>query len=135
MPETPKEKNVILLLDAYIKRRTNLNSKLQLAGYETELTNSGFHALSLLEKSQEAKKGPYCMVLLVGDSEDMPAKEVLLLMRNIEQSKKQLPILFIHEDDDPDIIMETIVEGANDYIVEIENNGKILGKVQKIIPI
>jgi PleD family two-component response regulator len=135
MSEKVQKKDVVLIIDESTTRKNNLSSKLRHIGYATEVCSSGFHAIHLVEKIGMSASKLYRIVLIVGDSTDMPAREVLLLMRNVIQSKEKLPILFLHEDNDPDNILETIKDGANDYIVDLQNYGKILGKVQKFAPI
>jgi PleD family two-component response regulator len=135
MSATTEKKNVILIIDENTTRKNNLSSKLRHVGYATELCSSGFHAVHLLEKIERDNSKCYRLILIIGDTADMPGREVLLLMRNVIESKNKLPILILHEDSDPDNILQTIKEGANDYIVDIENYGKVLTKVQKFAPI
>ncbi|MCF8058782.1 MAG: response regulator [Bacteriovoracaceae bacterium] len=129
-----KKENIVLIIDQNPTRKNNISSRLRMMGYTTELTSSGFHAISLLEKSNNSKKF-YKMIVILGESEDMPGREILLLMREVNESKKKLPILFVNPENDPDHILQVIREGANDYIVEIQNDGQIVSKVQKIAPL
>jgi PleD family two-component response regulator len=111
-----------------------MSSRLRMMGYATEMSASGFQAIHLLEAAQKQKKS-YRLILIVGDSEDMPGREILLLMRNINESKKSLPILYVHKDKDPDEILNIMKEGANDYIVEGPNDGQIVTKIKKYAPL
>ena len=135
MNETIQKKSVVLIIDENTTRKNNLSSKLRHVGYATELSSSGFHAIHLIEKGAKSDSKLYKLVLIVGDSSDMPGREILLLMRNLVESKEKLPILFLHEDNDPESILETMKEGANDYIVDLQNYGKVITKVQKFAPI
>lgn len=103
-------------------------------GYSTELCSSGFQAIYLLEQSANLRKS-YAIVLILGESEDMPGREVLLLARQVNESKQKLPILYINKDRDPDEILQIIKEGANDYIVEGQSDSQIVAKIQKFAPL
>lgn len=103
-------------------------------GYDTELMSSGFQVLHRLEESRDKKTKSYCLVLILGDSEDMPGREIMLLSREVKKDKTKLPILYVAKENDPDYIIQMIKEGANDYIVETSNEGQILSKVQKLVP-
>lgn len=129
-----KKENIVLIIDQNANRRNNLSSRLRMMGYSTELSSSGFHSIALLEEAQKQKKF-YRIILIMEDAEDMPGREILLLMRTINTSKTALPILYINKDKDPDEILEVIKDGANDYIVESHNDGQIVTKVKKFAPI
>lgn len=130
-------KNTILLVDQNPTRRNNLSSRLRMMGYTIEIASSGFQAIHLLEDTQtnQYNKKRYRLILILGDSEDMPGREILLLMREIIKEKAKLPILLGNPDDDPENILKMIKEGANDYIVDMKNDGKIVNKITKIAPI
>lgn len=130
-----KKENVILIVDQNATRKNNLSSRLRMIGYSTELISSGFQTLSLLEKSRDKKITNYRMVIIIGDSEDMPGREVLLLAREISKDKSKLPILYVARENDPDLIVQIIKEGANDYLVETSNEAPIVNKIQKLAPI
>lgn len=129
-----KKENIVLIIDQNPTRRNNLSSRLRMMGYSTELSSSGFHSISLLEEAQKQKKF-YRLILIVGEAEDMPGREILLLMRAINTSKTALPILYVNKDKDPDEILNVIKDGANDYIVESHNDSQIVTKVKKFAPI
>lgn len=129
-----KKENIVLIIDQNPNRKNNLSSRLRMMGYTTELSASGFHAISLLEESQKRIKS-YRLILILGDAEDMPGREILLLMRTINQNKTSLPILYVNEDKDPEEIIKVIKEGANDYIVDVQNEGQIVSKVKKFAPL
>lgn len=129
-----KKENIVLIIDQNANRKNNLSSRLRMMGYSTELCSSGFQAVHLLEQSEKSKK-TYSIVLIIGESEDMPGREILLLARQINDSKTKLPILYINKDKDPDEILQIIKEGANDYIVESHNDSQIVSKIQKFAPI
>ena len=129
-----KKENIVLIIDQNPNRRNNLSSRLRMMGYSTELSSSGFHSISLLEEAQKQKKF-YRLILIVGEAEDMPGREILLLMRAINTSKTALPILYVNKDKDPDEILNVIKDGANDYIVESHNDSQIVTKVKKFAPI
>jgi CheY-like chemotaxis protein len=126
--------NIVLIVDQNATRKNNLSSRLRMMGYTTELISSGFQAIHLLEQSEKLKKS-YAIVIILGESEDMPGREVLLLSRQLVKNKNKLPILYINKDKDPDEILQIIKEGANDYIVEGQNDSQIVAKVQKFAPL
>ncbi len=129
-----KKENIVLIVDQDHTRKNNISSRLRMMGYSTELSSSGFQAISLLEESNTSSK-VYKLVVIVGESEDMPGREILLLMRQVNDNKKRLPILFVNPENDPTHIIQVIKEGANDYIVETQNDGQIVTKIQKLAPL
>lgn len=130
-----KKEVVVLIVDQNTNRKSNLSVRLRVSGYSTELTSSGFHAIHLLEKSLKSEQKSYNIIIILGNSEDMPGREILLIMRTVIKDKKKLPILYVSNDDDPDEILKIIHEGANDYIVDSGSEGQILPKVMKLAPI
>lgn len=129
-----KKENIVLIIDQNANRKNNLSTRLRMIGYSTEISSSGFQAIHLLEQSEKSNKS-YSIVLILGESEDMPGREILLLARQINSSKTKLPILYINKDKDPDEILQIIKEGANDYIVEGQNDSQIVTKIQKFAPL
>ena len=132
-----KNKNLLLLVDENPTRRNNLSSRLRMLGYGIEICSSGFQAIHLLEETllnKESNKN-YRLILVLDDSEDMSGREIMLLMRELVKDKAKLPILIGHPDDDPENILKIIKEGANDYIVDVKNDGKIITKIKKVAPI
>jgi len=127
--------NVILVIDQNLNRRNNLSARFRMQGYAVEFVSSGLQALNYLEENVENKSKGYKLVLIMEDSEDMPGREIMLLMREIIPKKSDLPILMANKDNDPTVIIETIQEGANDYIVDLQNEGKIMNKVLKFAPL
>lgn len=127
--------NVVLIVDMNQTRRNNLSSRLRILGYQTELMSSGCQAIHRIEKMKEQNSMHFCLILLIGDSEDMPAREILLLSREIRKDKKKLPILYVHRETDPNAVIQTLQEGANDVLVEDSNEGPIVTKIQKLAPL
>lgn len=130
-----KKENVILIMDQNPNRKNKLSTRLRMLGYHTELISSGFQALNKLEEMKEKNLKLYRLFLIIGDSEDMPGREILMLSREVKKDKNKLPILFVSKESDPDIIIQTLKEGANDYLVEGENEGPIVTKIQKLAPL
>ncbi len=137
IPMGSLNKNIILLVDQNPTRRNNLSSRLRMLGYTIEIASSGFQALHLLEDSNFNKYNQkrYRLVLVLDDSEDMPGREIMLLMREVVKEKNKLPILLGSGDNDPEHILNIIKEGANDYIVDVKNDAKIVSKVTKVAPL
>ncbi|MCR9205735.1 MAG: response regulator [Halobacteriovoraceae bacterium] len=130
-----KKENVILIVDQNLNRKNNLSTRLRMLGYHTELISSGFQVLSKLEETKENNLKVYRLVLIIGDSEDMPGREIILLSREVRKDKAKLPILYVSSENDPDEILQTLKEGANDYLVVSESEGPIVSKVQKLAPL
>lgn len=102
--------NPILFVSADIAKRDNIASRLRYSQFNTELTTSGFHAINLVEEAKRANE-VFSMILLLGPSEDMPADEITSLVRTIF-NKKELPILYLAFDNDPNQKQEIINLGA-----------------------
>ncbi len=127
--------DIVLIVDQNIQRRSNLATKLRLMGYTTELSSSGLHVVHLLEQAIDYKLKSYSGLIIVENSEDMPGREIMLLTRNIEKDKERFPILLLSKGHDPEEILLAIQEGANEYIIDFDNQGKILDKVKKHFPL
>ena len=83
----------ILVIDGDKGRSQSLALRLRLNGHDVELCSSGFRAVHLLEAE---KSQPYALVLIGGDAEDMPGREVLLLARTIVKEKGSAPHSLLH---------------------------------------
>ncbi len=115
----------VLIADENIQHRDILASKLRFQGFHVELANGGFHLLHLLEKYWD-----FNLVILHGDMGDMPAEEMVSLVRTTKD-KKELPILFISNKGDPKEIGEMISSGASEYLVKSPNFQPVLERVNK----
>ncbi len=135
MNKTTVKSNIVLIVDQNIQRRSNLATKLRLMGHITEVSSSGFQVIHLLEQAINYKAKSYSGLIIAEDSEDMPAREIMLLSRNIFKNKERFPILFLSKNHDPDDILLTIQEGANEYIIDYENQAKVLEKFKKHFPL
>lgn len=135
MNNKSQKTDIILVIDQNIQRRSNLAVKLRLMGYATEVSSSGFQAIHLLEEAQDFNLKAYRGLIITEDSEDMPGREIMLLVRNIMPSKDKFPIFYLSKITDPDEIIQIIHEGANEYIVAFENQSKIIEKISKHITI
>ncbi len=126
----------ILIVDAHKMRAHNLSSRLRLNGHKTEICDSGFRALYLLESESEGQKNgegpPYLLLTISGDLKDMPGREVLLLARNLFD-KKQMPILFFTEEKPkPELAQQMKTEGANACFSAEDSFQSILDRVQEL---
>lgn len=135
MSNTTRKINIVLIVDQNIQRRSNLATKLRLMGHTTEVSSSGFQVIHLLEQAIAFKTKSYSGLIIAEDSEDMPAREIMLLTRNLFKDKTHFPILFLSKNHDPNDILLTIQEGANEYIVDFENQAKVLEKTKKHFPL
>ena len=128
------KKKAILIIDANKKRSLNLSSRLRLKGYPLESYSSGMQALKCLESSSPSQTY-YTLVILSGDSKEMPAREILSLIRNIA-SKKDLPILFLfsesqkERDEDE---LQAIQEESNSWAVHTDPFQDILAKIDALM--
>ena len=127
----PHKTNIVLIVDKNAQRRSNLATKLRLMGYNVEISDSGFQVIHLLEQAQEFSTKSYSGLIITENSEDMPAREIMLLSRNIYSDKEKFPILYLSKNHDPDDILLTIKEGANEYIVDLENQANVINKFRK----
>ena len=115
-----------MIIDSKASRRDSLASRFRLQGYAIELSNSGFQALSQIEKDPD-----YNTIIVLGNSSDMPAFELIGLVRDIRK-KDKLQILFVDKKADQEEVLEIFKLGANDYIVYSEKVfGILLEKVEK----
>jgi DNA-binding response OmpR family regulator len=106
----------IIVLSENLKLRNILAGKLRIEGLDVELADGGFHLLHLLERF----KDNYQMIIINEDMLDMPAFEIITLIR-LNKSKAQLPILFISQNGSEEEIDEMILKDANEYIVQTGN--------------
>lgn len=115
----------ILIADDSIQHRDILASKLRFLGFHVELASGGFHLLHLLEKYWD-----YSLVILHGDMGDMPAEEMISLVRT-SKDKKELPILFISNNGSAEEIGQLISTGASEFVMKSTNFQPIVDRVQK----
>lgn len=119
----------IIIADESIPYRNNLATRLRFQGYNVEFANGGFHLVHLVEKYREP-----CLVIIHENMADMPAEEIIGLIR-INKNKTDLPILFISRTNDDKKVFEMIKTGANDYIVKSANFQPIVDRVTKYLGI
>ncbi len=131
MNNVTQKNHIVLIVDQNIQRRSNLATKLRLLCHATEVSTSGFQVIHLIEQAQDFNLKSYSGLIIVEDSEDMPAREIMLLARNLHQNKEKFPILYLSKNHDPDEILLTIKEGANEYIIDLDNQAKVLDKFKK----
>lgn len=127
------KENLILIVDKDLNRRNTFSSRLRHTGYETEMVSSGFQAIHMVERATDNNKY-FTLVLIIEDSDDMPGREILNLLRAIAD-KKKLPILRMSKEKEPEAILEMMNEGANDFLVLTDNFQKLLLKVEKLAPL
>ncbi len=129
MQDKKTKEKTVLIIDTDKTHSNNISSRLRLSGYNTELCSSGFQALNLVESSVNTGRS-YILAIISGDMEDMPGREILLLLRNV-LPKDKLPILFfIPDENDTEEIVQIAEEGANDCVLATDNFQKVLSKVQ-----
>ena len=108
-------------------------SRLRTKGIRIEFCTSGFQAISLLEKNLKTKALKFDLMIIFGDSDDMPVREVLNLTR-VNINKKDLPIFIMDKASDTDTIIQLKNEGGNEYLVDFDDFSKILEKLAILLP-
>lgn len=107
-------------------------SRLRTKGIGIELCTSGFQAISIIEKKVSREELLYDLLIIFGDSEDMPAREILNLTR-LNVDNKKLPIFVMDKASDTDTIIQLRNEGADEYLVDFNDFSKILEKLSKLL--
>lgn len=100
----------LLIVDAKASRRDSIATRFRLQGFKVELSNSGFQCLSLIEKED------YKNVIIFGNAPDMPAIELISLIRD-RNKKDKLQILFVDKSAEQNEVLEYFKLGVNDFIV------------------
>ncbi|MDO9184034.1 MAG: response regulator [Bacteriovorax sp.] len=119
----------ILIADENIIFRNNLATSLRLQRFVVEYVTGGFHLMHVLEKDRDCS-----LIIIHEDMHDMPAAEIILLVRTIFK-KPELPILFISKYNDEERICDMIFNGANEYIVKTDNFQAIVERAKKYLAI
>jgi len=124
-----KSEKSILFVDGNTVRKKRVSSRLRMQGYKTELANGGFHAIQLVEKRV------FDLVIIQGnDLDDMPAEEVVGLLRNIHP-RPELPILAILLEADDESAATLAEAGASEIFIDSGNFNHILQEVKKIFEV
>lgn len=124
MAKPSKREVSVLLVDGNLQRRNTLASRMRVSGIVVEAATGGFHALNLNENKT------YNGVLVVEDSEDMPGREIIGLMRQQYPDKEKLPILYLGGKGQPEEILELMNLGANEFVVYNGNFQIVLEKLK-----
>lgn len=114
----------VLLLDNETEHNHDFIQKVRVAGYDLDIASEGMQCLSMVESTD------YFAVILVDNSVDMSAKEVLLLIRN-SYPKSILPIIYVSTktNKDKEDVLDIIINGGNDYMTGGIENPQILEKL------
>lgn len=115
----------ILISDENIQFRNTLSMRLRLQGFNVECASGGFHLLHVLEKESD-----FSLVIVHENMMDMPAEEIISLIRT-SKSRTELPILFISQSSDDKEIRDMIANGANEFIVKTSSLQPIIDKAKK----
>lgn len=116
----------ILFIDGNDVRKKQTSSRLRMQNFVVEIVGGGFHAIHLVEKEN------FNMIITQGDDlEDMPAEEVVSLIRNIH-SREELPILSILSEADDEVATALANSGANEIIINTGNFNVILKEIEKL---
>lgn len=116
----------ICILSENINFRNILAGKLRMENFDVEFADGGFHLLHLLERH----RGDYQMIIFNEDMKDMPAFEIITMVRQAK-SKAELPILFISKNNDEEEVCDMIINGANEYLIQNSNYKPIVECAQK----
>jgi len=124
MAKQNKKEIQVLLVDGNLQRRNTLSSRLRVSGFVVEAATGGFHALNLNENKT------YNGILVVEDSDDMPGREIIGLMRQQHPDKEKLPILYLGTKGQPEEILDMMNLGANEFVVYSGNFQVLLDKLK-----
>tara|TARA_Y100000590_G_scaffold281237_1_gene316088 strand:+ start:119344 stop:119850 length:507 start_codon:yes stop_codon:yes gene_type:complete len=125
MPALTDEYN-ILYVDGNETRKKQTSSRLRMQAFNVELAQGGFHAIHLVEKH------PFNLVIIQGDElEDMPAEEIVGLLRNVH-TRDELPILAILPEADDEAAASLAESGANEIIINNGNFNMVLSEIEKL---
>ncbi len=113
------EDKKLLIVDSKASRRDTLASRFRLQGLYVELSNSGFQALSQIEKFE------FDSVVVLGNLMDMSALELIGLSRSVYK-KDELQIIFVDKKIEQDEVLNYFKTGINEFIVY---NDKIFGSL------
>lgn len=122
-----KKYHKILIVSDDAKFKNSLASPFRLQNFLIDLATGGFHLLSIMEERND-----YSLIILYEDMSDMPAGEVISLLR-LTKSQKDLPIIYVSKKNDESEIWDLLASGANEYIVHTGNFGPIIDKAKKIL--
>ncbi|EQC52521.1 response regulator [Bacteriovorax sp. DB6_IX] len=118
----------LLIIDSKASRRDTLASRFRLQGFYVELSNSGFHSLSQIEKYD------FDSVVIQGNLFDMSAIELIGLMRGVFR-KDELQIIYVDKKASQEEILELYKLGINEFIVYSEKIfGSLLDKIEPFKP-
>jgi len=126
----PNKKEIqVLLVDGNLQRRNTLSSRLRVSGFVVEAATGGFHALNLSENKT------YNGIIVVEDSDDMPGREIIGLMRQQYPDKEKLPILYLGAKGQPEEILDFMNLGANEFVVYTGNFQIVLEKLKQYLKV
>ena len=118
----------ILLVEDDVRFANRMKKNLALEGYEVEVCTSGEEAL------EQYQQEPYD--LLLSDIK-MPGMNGIELFRRLkEQSKDEevaIPVIFLTSVDSVQVAVETMKEGASDYITKDADREEIILRVRKVL--
>lgn len=117
----------ILVVSENINFRNILAGKLRVESFDVEFATGGFHTIYLLERQRD-----FNMVIVNEDMEDMPAHEIIAMVRTMK-SKSELPILFISKENNEEEVCDLIFIGANEYLVQTANYMPIIERAKKYL--
>lgn len=118
------DNNKKLLLVSDKKKFRDLAGQVLRKNYNVKFASGGFHALHLIEEEG------FEMVVIVGNSEEMPAIELITLLRT-GHNQKDLPILFLYSKGSTEML-DAIEAGANGYLPISQNLNPLVKKIQEI---
>jgi DNA-binding response OmpR family regulator len=121
-----KEPFKILFIDGNDSRKKQTSSRLRMQNFDVEIAQGGFHSIYLVERES------FGLIIIQGDElEDMPAEEVISLLRNIH-TREELPIMAILAQVDDDVAADLANSGANEILINTGNFNLILKEIEKI---
>ena len=106
-----QDRGALLLVDGHEANREMLQHRLERRGFVVDAAACGEEALRLIDTQF------YDLVLLDGETTDLPGIEVLKAIRE-RLSAIELPIIMLTLKDDTEDIVEALQLGANDYLTQ-----------------
>ena len=119
----------LLIVDHKAQRRDILASRFRSQQqYEVEIASGGFQALSFAEKTV------FYAIIITGNQYDMPARELIGMLRSL-YSKKEVLVIYCDKQKHPDEILELFGLGLSEFVINDEKVfGTLLGKIEMFEP-
>ena len=115
--------NKLLLVDDDVNNLSMLSRRLTRQGYTVEVAENGAAALEKIGRCQ------YDLVLLDQMMPGMTGLDLLRLLRGT-YSQNELPVIMVTGEDESQMVVDALDQGANDYIVKPVDMPVIMARIQ-----